>query len=413
MRTSQQDISREPLSGPFLKEPSENGVHPSPAVRDLALTQVRALLKSSPAYYSLKPERREEMEDNLAKIAAYTAALVQEDWALSKQLGQTPMVRRRVEQPAAMEQAQGPATQPKEKPPEEFAPRAASNIAKITRETLNAIAFPTFVADLIKGTYIAIIHANYIQIEQFATLLANVARTVDEFMVDNITENQARDYVVQSYPSHFEIDKSEDSPKVKVRDNAPDTKPDFKTSFGLNEDVDVSDENAEEVLVPAARRKLAQNRHQMLSTMVLMGINRIVVTSGHINAKMGFRINTQDLGRAHTASEFDEQNTVHLGYGGGLMGAIFGGPEGDITNTVTYVSTTKKDSQDDLTVEADLTGEVDLKFKSDYFPVGRFADPKMIALIQGNTPNPAANTPASASGATEQKQTAAAAKATA
>ena len=141
MRTSQQDISREPLSGPFLKEPSENGVHPSPAVRDLALTQVRALLKSSPAYYSLKPERREEMEDNLAKIAAYTAALVQEDWALSKQLGQTPMVRRRVEQPAAIEQAQGPATQPKEKPPEEFAPRAASNIAKITRETLNAIGY--------------------------------------------------------------------------------------------------------------------------------------------------------------------------------------------------------------------------------------------------------------------------------
>jgi len=28
---------------------------------------------------------------------------------------------------------------------------------------------------------------------------------------------------------------------------------------------------------------------------------------------------------------------------------------------------------------------VDLKFKSDYFPMERFANPNMIALIQGNT----------------------------
>ena len=62
-------------------------------------------------------------------------------------------------------------------------------------------------------------------------------------------------------------------------------------------------------------------------------------------------------------------------------------------NTLTYVSSTKKDSSDELDVQANLTGEVDLKFKSDYFPMERFADPNMIALIQGNTPNPGANAP--------------------
>ena len=67
--------------------------------------------------------------------------------------------------------------------------------------------------------------------------------------------------------------------------------------------------------------------------------------------------------------------------------------KGDITSNVAYVSSTKKDSSDAVNVTTDLTGEVDLKFKSDYLPLERFAQPNLIALIQGNTPNPPANTP--------------------
>ncbi len=402
----------EPLSGPFVKVPSPEGIHPSPAVLGLVDSQVKALLQSSPSYYQLGAERREEIERDLSKIAAYSAALVQEDWALSKQLGQKPVLLQRTavpvtaaaSSPAAAVRSREPlaraaAAKPeKEKPAEEFAPRAANNVARVTRDTLNAIAFPTFVADLIKGTYFAIVQATIQQMEAFGKLLANVAQTVDEFMTANITENQGRDYLVSSYPSHFQIEAGQDGPRVKVRSGAPDSKPDFKAAFGLEEDVDVDDGAAEEKLVPAARRKLAQNRHQMLAAMVMMGIQRIVVTSGHINAKMGFRINAQDKGSASTASQFDEESQIHAAYGGGLIGSIFGGPEGSIDNTLTYVSSTKKDSSDELNVSADLTGEVDLKFKSDYLPLERFAQPNLIGLIQGNTPNPPANTPAKGGG---------------
>ena len=395
----QTDSGREPLSGPFDGAPPAGGVLPSPAVQELALTQVKAILQANPYYWALEEVTRQKLEHDLAKVAAYSAALVQADWALSKKLGQKPMLRTRSNVPVA--RAQALPNQKEQAPPaEEFAPRAAMNVAKITRETLNAIAFPTFVADLIKSTYIAIIHANYAQIEQFCSLLANVAKTVDEFMADNVTENQARDYLVQSFPSIFTLETSEDQPKVRLRDNVPDSKPDFNSVFELEGDVVVDDDSAEEILVPAARRKLAKNRHQMLAAMVLMGINRIVVTSGHISAKMGFRINTRDVARAATASDFDSTNEVRTGFGGGLV-SLLGGADADITNTVTYVSSTKKDSSDELDVNADLTGEVDLKFKSDYFPVSRFADPNMIALIQGNTPNAAANQPVGSAAATK------------
>jgi hypothetical protein len=384
-------------------------VVPGPAVQSLVNTQVRALLESSPAFYALPAEKQAQMRNDMEKIAAYSAALIQDEWAASERLGQTPVLRQTTTIIPAESQgaettgggapvrAQAKAKAP---PADEFSPRAASQVAKITKDTLNAIAFPTFVADLIKGTFQAIVDASIQQMEAYANLLANVAKTVDQFMADNISDNNARDYLVAAYPGHFKIETSEEGARVKVRDNADElAKPDLRGTFGLQEDVDLDDESAEQKLVPAARRKLAQSRQQLLSTMVLMGINRIVVTSGRIRATMGFRIDAKDVAHAQSASQFDWKNETKASAGGGLVGWLSGGPRVETKNTVAYVSSTKKDSSDELNVEADLTGEVDLKFKSDYFPMERFAKPEMLALIQGHTPNPVANTPTTASGA--------------
>jgi hypothetical protein len=387
-----------PLPPPYATPTSPGGLRPTPEVEHLVRSQVLALLESSPAYSQLEPHRRKTMEDDLVKIASYSAELIRDIFQRTQQLGQTPAIlSQSVEPPSEKAQTlagagRGATSGP---PSDEFSPRAASNVARITQQTLNAIAFPTFVADLIKGTFQAIVNASIQQMEAYGALLSNVAKTVDQFMADNITDNQARDWLAQRYPAHFQVQTDGDAPTLHARDT-DQPKPNFKADLGLNEDVDVSDDTAESTLVPAARRKLAENRHSMLATMVLMGINRIVITSGRIRATMGFRIDTSDTGQVHTASEFDEKNESSFGFGGGLAG-LLGGASGSVKNTLTYVSSTKKDSADELNVQADLTGEVDLKFKSDYFPMERFADPNMIALIQGNTPNPGANTPVSSS----------------
>jgi hypothetical protein len=268
---------------------------------------------------------------------------------------------------------------------------------------------------LLKGTFNAVVDASIQQMEAFGTLLANVAKTVDQFMADNITDNQARDWLVATYPQHFYLDTSggggpgrpgrrsgRGSPggggrgssssggaRVRVRKTSDSSsKPNLRADLGLRSDVELSDDAAEQTLVPAARRRLAKQRHELLSTMVLMGINRIVVTSGRVYAKMGFQIDASDSGEAHTASQFDYKNDTIAG--GGFLGF------GVLThNTVAYVSSTKKDSSDSINVEADLTGEVDLKFKSETFPLERFADMGVISQIQNNTANPTANSPTS------------------
>ena len=408
-----------PLSGPYAADVGAGATPVSRAVSDLVSAQVAALLSSSAAWHELSPAQRAELSANLNKVAAYSAALVQEDFALSERLGQTPMLRSRiVERGPLAEAAADPPPPPTQ---EEFAPRAVNQVGRVTSETLNAIAFPTFVADLIKGTFNAIVDASIQQMEAFGTLLANVAKTVDQFMSDNITDNQARDWLAGQYPEHMGVSvkrggggegggrgrrtatrgrggrgREEDeggSARLRVRQGSDGkSKPDFRRDLGLRSNVDLDDKTAEDVLVPAARRKMAQQRHQLLSTMVLMGINRIVVTSGRIYARMGFFIDATDTAKAESASQFDASHSSTAG--AGFLAGKF-----ESKTSVAYVSSQKKDSQDSINVQADLTGEVDLKFKSETFPLERFADMGAIQQIQGNTANPAANTPQSQSNA--------------
>jgi len=240
------------------------------------------------------------------------------------------------------------------------------------------------VADLIKGTFGAIQDSNQKQMESYMQLLENVGKTVDQFMSDNVSDDAARQWLVGKYPQHLQIV----SGKVGTAPSPPEgNPPNFTADLDLTESVDATDESAiEDALVPAARRKLAQTRLKMLSTLVLMGINRIVVTGGKIRATMGFHINTRDTAHAESASQLDTRVSAAGSFGYGPWSA-------SMSVSVAYVSSTKADSNAELNTQTDLTGEVEIHFQSDYFPIERFADAAGIDHIRSNTPVPAANVP--------------------
>jgi hypothetical protein len=265
----------EALPGPYKDIPGEE-VEIKPAVLNLVRSQVRALLESSPSYRQMDVTERKKIANNLVKIAAYNAALIHDDWNVSEQhLGQRPLVREQklLEGIERDEPVQAPARAAEDEdrrtPADEFAPRAARNVAQITEDTLNAIAFPTFVSDIIQGTFQAIVDASIQQMEAFGELLANVAKTVDEFMTDNISDNQARDWLAGAYPQVIRVDTSSGNPRLVAAENADEaTPPNFRNDLNVEEDVGADEDAFETVLVPAARRRLAQNRQQVLATMV-------------------------------------------------------------------------------------------------------------------------------------------------
>jgi hypothetical protein len=365
------------LPSPYNTPPSTEAIEPSVPTLNLVETQVNALLTASPSYHSLSDEDQTKLSENLTKIAAYSAELIRDDWYQSEKIGQRPIVRKKeIIEPVSQSQATTD---------DGFNSSAANQIGRVTKETLNAIAFPTFVADLIKGTFNAIVQSSIQQMEAYLKLIENVSKTVDQFMESNISDNQAKDWLVSSYPDYLEIKK--DSTDISVKKGADDKKlPNFQTDLNLSSNVGLDESEIEETLVPAARRKLAQSRHQMLSTMVLMGINRIVVTGGKIRATMGFHIDTSDVLHQEKATDFDFRAAAAGSFG-------FGPWSVSASTSVSYVTSNRQTNDSQINVEADLTGEVEIHFKSDYFPLERFANSGSIRQIQGNTAVPDANSP--------------------
>src|SRR5439155_4699439 len=73
------------------------------------------------------------------------------------------------------------------------------------------VDFPRFVGGLIQNVFQAIVDSSIQQMRAYGELLANVAKTVDQFAQDNITENNARDWLAQSYPDQLEVGSSSTS----------------------------------------------------------------------------------------------------------------------------------------------------------------------------------------------------------
>jgi hypothetical protein len=359
------------LSGPFDVAPAADGIRPTAATVDLVQGQVQALLAATPSYHALAPPERARLSSDLTRISAYAAECLRDICWQSRQLGQTPVVKRTREVATPLARAQG----------DDFKPQAAGQIARITEQTLKAVAFPTFVADLIRGTFDAIVRTSIQQMEAFVAMVSNVSKTVDQFMADNISDLQARDWLASRYPEHIRIQNQQAVPAPGADEKPP---PDFRRELHLDNEVSLDESAIEEVLVPAARRKLAETRLQMLSTLALMGVNRIIVTGGKIRATMGFHIDTTDRAHQEHASDFDFRTAAAGSFG-------FGPWSASASMSLSYVSSSRSSSDQEINVDTDLTGEVELHFKSDYFPLQRFAGTAQMQTIRGNTAAPESN----------------------
>ena len=156
--------------------------------------QVKTLLTSSDAFQSLPADKRRQISNDMAKIANYLVA------------------------------------------------DASGDTGRLVAD----VNFPDFVSNLLNGVFDSIIDSSIRQMEAYAKLVAGVTKSLDQFTNENISDNEARDHLLDRLPQFF--------PKSSTR-------------------------------TKRRRVRLASSRQQLLATMVLMGINRIVVTDGRISAK--------------------------------------------------------------------------------------------------------------------------------
>lgn len=211
--------------------------------------EVRRLLEASPAYRGLPPERQRELAEGMVRIGAYLA------------------------EPEGMR-----------------AQRLAGAITTVPAQAagrtdlLAAVNFPEFVAALIQGVFQSIVDASIKQMEAYGDLVKGVAQTVDEFAARGISDEDARGWLAGTYPECLERDARSGGLRLRPGVDCAEALPRLRLLPLPGLLRKLGPEEIEKKLVPAARRRLAAGRQRLAATMVLMGINRIVVTDGRIKA---------------------------------------------------------------------------------------------------------------------------------
>ncbi len=270
-----------------------------------------------------------------------------------------------------------PAPAPGTPPAAASAPKAPATetLARRTGELVNEVDFPGFVAQLVNGTFDAIVDASIRQMESYSSLVSAVAKTVDQFTAENVTPNQARDWLAARYPGEVAVALTGGeggTPQLVPR--AEGLAPLWLADYGLAGE-ELSAELLEQRVLPQVRNRVGGERQQLLATMVTLGMNRIAVRDGSITAKVMFRAGAADTAKVGYATGSDPQAAASWGERGSLT---YGG-------ATTMVSTVAVNAQSDTNLRADLFGEVKLNFVSETLPLDRLADAAKIALVQGHT----------------------------
>jgi hypothetical protein len=266
-------------------------------------------------------------------------------------------------------------------------------------ELVKKVDFPNFVSGLVNGVFKAVVDASIEQMKAYGELLAACAKTVDEFARDNITDGAARDQVRARFPQIVRVDTTGDTARLRPAGDEVDTAQ-VAAAYGLD-GVDLEDDDGEAALVAAAKVELARQRQSLMATMVLLGINRIVVTNGQINAKVVFDMRAEDSAKRQATAELhDEAKSSSFAAEHNFSPMPWNVSANVSGRTQSHVATVESavddTSEAKAEVKAQLTGEVQLKFKSETFPLERMVSAGGLALLNARAEPPALRAPAPA-----------------
>lgn len=255
-------------------------------------------------------------------------------------------------------------------------PPATEALAQRAGALVSEIDFPGFVAGLVHGTFDAIVDASIRQMESYSSLVSAVAKTVDQFTDENVTPNQARDWLAQRYPGEVRVaPPTADQPQPQLVPAAEGLAPPWLADYGVDGE-ELTSDLLEQRVLPQVRTHVGAERQQLLATMVMLGMNRVAVKDGSITAKVMFRATANDAAKVGYAAGSDPKSVADWGERGSLS---YSGASN------TMVSTLGVNAQSDTTLRADLFGEVKLNFVSETLPLDKLADAAKIALVQRNS----------------------------
>ena len=290
------------------------------------------------------------------------------------------------------------------------------------------LGFVEFTTGLINGTFDAIIGATIKQMEAYAALVADLAKTLAQFQAENVPDAQINAYLSDRYPDgkggtsirmDYTFTKTEaddvngivgktananfqsvvdalvlETSGLELGNRlirvplAPTTPPAPVTDLSLAIPVaDASTIGFGKTQVAQIRKAigvmLASSMMSNLRAMAREGMARIVVTEGSIRTKLTFQVSSTEIQQKQQASyrrnslDVNVKANARWGWGSASIGAGYSNLN---------VRTANETSTASITMSTEMIGEVNIKFRTETFtpyepPIVKVAAPIVAAPI--------------------------------
>jgi hypothetical protein len=315
-------------------------------------------LRNIPSEYQIKEQARAKARDVLVTSAVFKSLSLDDQKSIYLSLVQENIDKEKEKYGLARSMATDSG---KEMGYKGYDP-AFSGDTRAFQELVESVDFPKFVADLLKAVFDANISVMKTQTDSYIKLMKEATKSTADFIV-KVKDDESFAKLAETRGGQYNViteKQSDGSQKLAL------TNPE-------GEKVDTEDAEVKKHILEA-KINMAKEHRAALREVLLMGVTRLVVEKGEIEAGVEFSIKATRQSTAH----HDDQNintvNTNVEYGGGILGSVFGGASGSVsmTNTNIQVNTSDKKATDDLS--ATLKGKVNIKFKTDYFKLDNFAN---------------------------------------
>jgi hypothetical protein len=243
-------------------------------------------------------------------------------------------------------------------------------LGDIASDFVEAVDFPKFVRDLLKGVFDANLEVTLKQMEAYTNLMKAATASIAKF-VNAIDNTAAFGYLAENHGDDFSIDFSDDD-----ADKSSANPQGMVLTDKEGNRVDIGD-NEVKAKIMDAKIAMAKEQRALLRETILMGITRLVVEKGNVKAGVVFdfkateKINKADKAALKKASSDSQSITASGGIFGSLVPGVTGG--GTRSHQESQITVASAKSVSETSLAAKLTGSVDITFKSDYFKLDNFA----------------------------------------
>ena len=228
------------------------------------------------------------------------------------------------------------------------------------KELVDSVDFPKFVADLLKAVFDANLKVMKQQTDAYIKLMKEATKSTADF-IKKVKDDESFARLAESRSDKYNV----------ITEKAPDGSTKLALTNPEGEKVDPEDSEVKRHILEA-KINMAKEHRAALREVLLMGVTRLVVNKGTIEAGVEFSVKATRESKAHHTDQNINVTNVQMEYDSPL-GGLFGGPSGsmEMTNTNIQVNTSDKKATDDLS--ATLKGKVNIEFKTDYFKLDNFA----------------------------------------